>query len=432
MASVIRDSKTGLRRIEFYDTNGARRRVRLGRVSQKQAEAVRGRIEQLLAAKATGHATGLDTLHWLTQLSPALRRRIARAGLIDDHGDAACLDAFIAGYIAARPRAKPRTVSVWQRSRAVLVAHFGAGKPLQSITRGDAADWRRWLQVSGRWDGGPLAANTVANHVKRAKGFFRYAVDRRLIHENPFAGLPSSIGSNATRSRFITPADAAAVLAACPDPEWSLIFALSRYGGLRCPSEHLRLKWADIDWQAGRMTVTAPKTEHHEGKGTRAVPIFPQLLPHLQAVHAEAPEGAEWVIMRYRQSNSNLRTQLERIIRRAGLQPWPKLFHNLRASRQTELEESFPSHVVCAWIGNSERVARLHYLQVTDDHFDRATKSGAKSGAVDSGKTRKTTAQRGKKAGETRGAVEKPAEKASSKVRPEGVERTRKRRVKRR
>ena len=27
-------------------------------------------------------------------------------------------------------------------------------------------------------------------------------------------------------------------------------------------------------------------------------------------------------------------------------------------------------HVVCAWIGNSEAVAREHYLQVTDAHFE--------------------------------------------------------------
>ena len=33
--------------------------------------------------------------------------------------------------------------------------------------------------------------------------------------------------------------------------------------------------------------------------------------------------------------------QLLRIIGRAGLQPWPKLFHNLRASRETELSEDY-------------------------------------------------------------------------------------------
>ena len=30
---------------------------------------------------------------------------------------------------------------------------------------------------------------------------------------------------------------------------------------------------------------------------------------------------------------------------------------------------------VCSWIGNSERIAAEHSLQVTDEHYDRATDS---------------------------------------------------------
>jgi len=62
----------------------------------------------------------------------------------------------------------------------------------------------------------------------------------------------------------------------------------------------------------------------------------------------------------------------QRIIQRAGLQPWPKLFQNLRSTRETELAEQFPIHVVCKWIGNSQPVAVEHYLQLTDEHFERA------------------------------------------------------------
>ena len=85
---------------------------------------------------------------------------------------------------------------------------------------------------------------------------------------------------------------------------------------------------------------------------------------------------------------ANLRTQLMRIIKRAGLPPWPKLFHNLRASRETELAAEYPIHVACAWIGNSAAIAAKHYLQVTDADYDRGAggflataKPGAKSGA---------------------------------------------------
>jgi len=78
------------------------------------------------------------------------------------------------------------------------------------------------------------------------------------------------------------------------------------------------------------------------------------------------------VITRCRDTAVNLRTQLTRIVGRAGLTPWPKLWQNLRSTRETELAEAFPMHVVCRWIGNSQPVAAKHYLQVTDEHYEQA------------------------------------------------------------
>ena len=78
------------------------------------------------------------------------------------------------------------------------------------------------------------------------------------------------------------------------------------------------------------------------------------------------------VVTRYRSASQNLRTTFDKIIKRAGLVPWPKLFQNLRATRETELMETYPSHVVISWIGHSETVARKHYLQTTDAHFEKA------------------------------------------------------------
>ncbi|MGH7176977.1 MAG: tyrosine-type recombinase/integrase, partial [Tepidisphaeraceae bacterium] len=140
----------------------------------------------------------------------------------------------------------------------------------------------------------------------------------------------------------------------------------------RTPSETLSLRWTDVDWEQGRIRVLSPKTEHHEGGASRMLPMFPELRPLLLQAWSEAPEGAEHVIAHYRGGNVNLRTRLERIIRKAGMDPWPKPFHNLRATRQTELAERYPIHVVCAWIGNSAAIAQEHYLQVTDQHFEQA------------------------------------------------------------
>lgn len=70
--------------------------------------------------------------------------------------------------------------------------------------------------------------------------------------------------------------------------------------------------------------------------------------------------------------NCNLRTQFNRILKRAGLKPWPRLFHALRASRETELAKEFPIHVVTAWLGNTPRIAMKHYLMTTEDDFSKA------------------------------------------------------------
>ncbi len=168
------------------------------------------------------------------------------------------------------------------------------------------------------------------------------------------------------------------------DHEWRLIFGLSRFGGLRCPSEHLALRWQHVDFANNRLIVPQPKVEHH-GRATRTIPMFPELRPLLEdaayAATAVSLDGRldpeQFVITRYRDSNANLRTQLERIIRKAGIEPWAKPFQNLRSTRETELAEQYPLHVVVAWLGNSQPVAAKHYLQVTAEHFERAIGDGA-------------------------------------------------------
>ena len=53
----------------------------------------------------------------------------------------------------------------------------------------------------------------------------------------------------------------------------------------------------------------------------------------------------------------------------------------MRASCATELAQSYPAYVVTAWLGHSQAVAEASYWQVTEDHFKRAAKGSAESGA---------------------------------------------------
>ena len=368
MASISHDKKNGTRRIQFIAPDGGRSAIRLGKVSHRAAEAIKYRVEVLLASKLTGHPIEADTANWIANLEPAMADKLARVGLIPkrDTQVAMTLGPFLTAYIEGRTDVKPLTTRHLNDARRNLVEYFGENKRMSEITPGDTDDFR--LNLRKR-----LGENTVRRQCGRAKQFLRAALRKRLINENPFADMKGcGVQSNRSRDYFLTRDDAAKVLEACPDSQWRLIFALSRFGGLRCPSEHLALRWSDVDWAANRIRIPSPKTEHHDGGESRLIPLFPELRRHLEQVWDEAEPGTEYVITRYRSANTNLRTQFQKIIRRAGLEPWPKLFHNLRATRETELAESNPMHVVCQWIGNSAAVAAKHYLQVTDAHFEAA------------------------------------------------------------
>ncbi|MCY3005280.1 MAG: hypothetical protein NTV29_04805 [Planctomycetota bacterium] len=43
----------------------------------------------------------------------------------------------------------------------------------------------------------------------------------------------------------------------------------------------LTCKIGIIDWEVNRMSISEPKVEHHEGRGIRSCPIFPELRPIL-------------------------------------------------------------------------------------------------------------------------------------------------------
>lgn len=193
---------------------------------------------------------------------------------------------------------------------------------------------------------------------------------------NPFADLRAGSQSNPDRAFFVTRATVGAVLAACPDDEWRAIIALSRYAGLRCPSEVGALRWGDVNWERGRLTVRSPKTANHEGHAVRVVPMTPELRLILQDLFDQAEPGAEAIVPRLGDPSVNLRTQFERIIAKAGEKPWPRLFHNLRASCLTEWAERFPAHVVAKWAGHSPMIAAQHYLQTRDAHFNLAAGIG--------------------------------------------------------
>lgn len=386
MASIAR-STNGTRRILFMAPDGARPTIRLGKVSQRAAESVKNRVEQLLEAQFLNRPMEGDLAQWVAGLDPRMSKKLADVGLIPDpqQKPASMLGPFLRTHLDGRADLKPATKIVRGQVVRDLTEFYGDARDVRSILPGHADDFKQWLV------GRNLASTTIHKRLQVARSFFHAMRRRKLIEENPFEGVKAAATGIKDRQRFVTRDEIAQVTDACPDHHWRTIVGLSRYGGLRCPSEVLSLRWQDVDWDNGRVVVTSPKTEHHAGKATRTIPLFPELRPILAEAFDLAADGAQYVVdERFRKAaigpagwmNANLRTTFGKIVRRAGLQPWPRLFHNLRASRETELVENFPVQVVTNWLGNTPKVAMQHYLMTTDEHFARALDTGESANAA--------------------------------------------------
>jgi integrase len=393
MASLIFDqSKKGFR-ISFR-VDGRKTSIWLGGMSKAKAETWQLHVEHLLEVSEQGDPPSKGTTNWMQSLSEKQHDKLARRGLVQarktKNKQKITLGEWIDLYIGERTDVKGSTKETYQKAKDCLVAYFGTTKPVRDIRAEDAKRWRIWLATSGnRRDKNrkSMADATVRRRVGKAKQFFTEAKERGLVDMNPFAKLVSNSTVN-TKRQFFVPADwIEQCIKQTADTDWRTILALARYGGLRCPSELIRLKWTDVNLPEGRMTIHASKTEHHSSGGVRVCPIFPELRPYLEAAWDDAPDNAVNVISRYRGSAVNLRTRFEALIKAAGLVPWPKLFQNLRASRETELMAIYPAKDVASWLGNSVPVAMAHYAMATAESFQKAivnptTESGSKSGSI--------------------------------------------------
>jgi integrase len=398
MASLSRD-KNGTSRIQFIDGAGERRAVRLGKVPVKVGETVLRRIEALAAHAIAGTAHDADLSAWLASVPAVLYRRLVRVGLVAPRAEDRATDTVTVEQlcVAFKDRAgvKPGTAAAYSQTLDSLRAFYGPTKPITEITTASADLWRKAIATATEGEGkrkkrrttvdGRLAPATVAKRVHVAKQVFGKAVAWGWLGKNPFTALRAGSQANPARAAYVAPETLEAVLEACPGVQWRLVLALPRLAGLRCPSEVGGLAWSDVDFANGRLTVRSPKTEHHGGgHAVRLVPIVPRLREILADAFDAAPTGERLVVPMAGRPGANLRTTAEKIIARASVAPWPRLFQNLRASCETDWVQAYPAHVAAKWLGHSPTIAAQHYLQVRDANFRDAI-DGAAAGRSQSG-----------------------------------------------
>jgi len=383
VATIIQKPNKSIE-IRYIDADGIRRSLYPGKMAKRAAEAIGSKIDHIVSRQITCSDPDRDVSHWVSKLPDKLHKKLVKAGLAaarlvvvteppPEPDLVPTLKEWTDSYIASHS-GKPGTIEQLEIIARSLCKRFGDDRRIDDINAGDAELYRKWLQTNGnerkKFKTG-LVEGTVRRRMGRSKQFFNAAIKHEIITRNPFAGEASAVGGNDERL-FMVPSEwVEKCIAEAPCEDWRIILALARYAGMR--SHECRIqRWDDIDLANNRMIVRSNKTPP-----TRYCPIFPELRPHLLRAREMAPENAEYLQTRY-SHDANILTTLERIVKKAGLTPWPKLMQNLRATRETELLANYPAKDVTSWLGNSPSVANKHYAMTLQESFDRAVTQGAK------------------------------------------------------
>ncbi|MCX7429000.1 MAG: phage integrase SAM-like domain-containing protein [Planctomycetia bacterium] len=214
MASISTD-RNGNRRVFVAGPNRRRRVIYLGQVPMKTARTIKSHVENLAAAVLGRHAPDPDTAKWAGEIEDVLYGKLVRVGLVPERNldpgvepQGITLAAFIDQYITARKIQKPNTLKNYLATKRALVGFFREARLLADITPGDCDDWRSHQVGLG------LAPATIGRTVKRARRFFRAAVRKKLITENPMQDVKAAPQDNKSREYFVTVEETAKIIAA--------------------------------------------------------------------------------------------------------------------------------------------------------------------------------------------------------------------------
>ena len=307
----------------------------------KDARFIAAAIDSAVASEKKGAGLDAQTRRVFENLTPDMRRRLERVGLLAvaetmTLGEA--IDLFDRDYLTTL---KTKTQLDYRQTFAAFVKFIGDDSAQVDAIDADAA--RRFVALLST----VYAKNTVILRIMRLKTWFRFLVERGIVGESPFSGISTS--NRAPAQRRYVDRETVDRIAETLDSERRAILYLYRYAGLR-RSEPYCLTCGHVDLKRRRLTVVSPKTARFEGHGERVTPIV-DILANVLApiVRDRSPDSPVF-------SRTLLPDSVRKFLPR-GTRP----FQDMRVSCENDwLEERKPAHVVAAWLGHAVDVQTKH------------------------------------------------------------------------
>lgn len=289
---------------------------------------------------------------WATLPADELHRKAAEAAR--DRNPAALwglAEAWLLHYGRAGARVSGRTLQSYQEGIGLLLTAW-QGENLLHPGRNAGAGWIRTLEDRG------MSPATVRVRLAAARTLYAALRWSGATDADPFRDVRPASDHTPPESKRqpYSPEELHALLAAA-DPETALILYLGSMAGLRV-SEILALQWADIDLEAGQLTV-----QHGKG-GRRRVVILSKTL--IAALHAAAqPAGAREPVIATIRTAQGIRARIRALCARTGTTN--RAAHALRHSAGTRAyQETRDLKAVAAHLGHSSIDTAAIYARYAD------------------------------------------------------------------
>lgn len=285
------------------------------------------------------------------------------------NGKAPRLGDFTARYLSLRTDLSEASMINHRLACKRLVQHFGAAAQLDRITRADAASFQASLAnqtiiSTAR----PISLYTRHKYTTLAKQIFEWAAREDSIPFNPFDRVKIIAPKIERDWRYVTDEETQRILDACPSLDWKILVSLCRFGGTR-RGEALRLTRRCIE--SDRVVIVPEGDVATTKQASRVVPMERRLRIMVEM-------GVDAGIFPLRIRSDGIEDEFRKIIRRAGLAPWPKPFHTLRKNLATDWMAKYPPLDVARWLGHDVKVAANHYHQTRSESMALVT--GVKPG----------------------------------------------------
>lgn len=319
---------------------------------------------------------------YATEKDLELRRRV-RAGLPGQMPFSAIVRRFRDEYI---PQKAPETRRGYHITLDAAESYFvdQLGDPqADSIRKGHVSrylEWRRLHEPDGSKRTEPLSARTLAKDRATLSSMFSFADELELVRGNPAQRVRVPKGD--TREPIILDLDQyEALLSACEGRPmlWPYVLTLGETG-VRCESEALWLRWDDVDFETGLLTVESVRKGRRTKSGkSRRVPMTRRLRAAMRDHFAEYRfatydgEGTPWIFHHTRTLRravggrriKSLRSAFNRAKTRADRVPDDLVQHDLRHRRVTTwLAQGKAIHKVAKAMGHSTVQVTERYMHL--------------------------------------------------------------------